>query len=277
MGQHETIVGGLVLVYVASYVYSLRTGTNKTRPGRHVLLVLGGALVVFPYLFQTSPAWYGVPMQLMVNVLVLVLDWFSFHEDKTRFSEENLCLTGPCRRNAMITGHLAHWGDVVGVALLLASNADPSKRPLIVPAFLVYGLVGSRLIHDVTKDGSVSDLRGVPDDGKCAQARIMRDGWRGCLNDLISVLGVMVAWQGLFACGDGRCRGLLAPLKVVRSSVTDAFEGAGTNRAKGMAAMRVALTLLTTAVPTYSNYVNTAAQHGQLFADTYGLPACFDD
>lgn len=271
------LAGSLVALLVGLYVHSLATDRNRAHPGQHVLLVIGGSLAVVPYVFLTSPAWYGLPMQLTANVLVLALDWFSFHEDKTRFSEADLCLTGPCRRNAAITGHLAHWGDVLGVALLLMTHVEaPEERrvvwPAIVAGALAYGAAGSRLVHRVTRDGSVSDLRGKTEAEKCAQARIMRDGWRGGLNDLITVLGIVVLWQALFTCGDGRCRGPLAPMKVVRATVTDAAREGDV-----LSWMRLALTVLSTVVPTYSNYVNTAAQHGRLPAATYGLPACFDD
>lgn len=273
----ERVAGGVVLLFVSLYVASLRTGRNRSHPGRHVRLVIGGSFVMVPYVFLTSPAWYSLPIQIAANTLVLLLDWFSFHEDKTRFSEADLCLTGPCRRNARITGHLAHWGDVVGVLLLLLLNTDRSNWPILVAAFATYGVVGSRFVEHMTRDGSVSDLRGMTESEKCAQARLMRDGWRGGLNDLITVLGVVVLWQTLFTCGDGRCEGLLAPLKVLRSTATDAFDGADTKGRKALSSMRLAFTALTTVVPTYSNYVNTAAQHGQLPAALYGLPACFDD
>lgn len=276
MGSEEIVAGGLVLIYASVYVYSLHSHTNMTHPTRHVLMVIGGSVVTIPYLFQTSSVWYSFPMQLMLNTLVLLLDWFSFHEDKRRFSERNLCWTGPCRRNAMITGHMAHWGNVVGVTTLLLSNTQLRRWPLIVPWFLAYGIVGSQFITHMTRDGSVSDLRGMSDDEKCAQARIMRDGWRGCMNDLISVLGVMVAWQALFTCGDGRCEGPFVHLSILRSMVTDAFDGVDTKGEKMLSSMRVASTIFSSVAPTYSNYVNTSAQHGHLSAQMYGLPKCFD-
>ena len=83
----EQVAGSLVLLFAGAYTYSLYANVNKRHPARHVLLVIGGSFVVVPYLFQTSPAWYGIPMQITANVAILLLDWFSFHEDKTRFSE----------------------------------------------------------------------------------------------------------------------------------------------------------------------------------------------
>lgn len=269
------VAGGLVIAFASLYIRSLQTHTNTSRPSQHTLLVIAGSIVVVPYVFLTSPSWYGFPMKLTVCTLTLLLDWFSFHEDKTRFSEEKICLTGSCRRNAMITGHLAHWGDVAGLAFLLI-GADRKSWPVIVAGLVTYGIVGSRFINRMTTDGSPSDLRGRTESTQCAHARIMRDGWRGTLNDLITFLGVAAAWQSLFTCGDGRCTGPMAPLKVVRSVVTDEFRDAVSRREKSLSAMRVVVSLLTTVIPTYSNYINTTAQHGQLFAELYKLPSCFD-
>lgn len=264
-----------MVAFASLYVRSLHTNTNSTNPSRHVLLVIAGSVVVVPYVFLTSPSWYGFPMQLTVGVMVLLLDWFSFHEDKTRFSEESICLTGPCRRNAMITGHLAHWGDVAGLVLLLIGS-DRKSWPAIVAGLVTYGIVGSRFIDRMTTDGSPSDLRGLTTEAQCRHARIMRDGWRGTLNDLITLLGVAAAWQSIFTCGDGRCSGPFAPLKIVRSVATDAFRDADTRCEKSISTMRVVVSLITTVIPTYSNYVNTTAQHGQLFAELYKLPPCFE-
>lgn len=175
----------------------------------------------------------------------------------------------------MITGHLAHWGDVAGVAMLLIANMDRKRWPVIVAGLVAYGIVGSLFIDEMTRDGSVSDLRDMTDEEKCRQARIMRDGWRGGLNDLITVLGVMVVWQTIFVCGDGRCEGLSAPIKLVRSIFADAFDDPKRNGIVSSA--RLLITLLTITVPTCANYVNTAAQHGQLASEVYGLPGCFDD
>ena len=177
----------------------------------------------------------------------------------------------------MITGHLAHWGDVVGLMLLLLLSTDRCNYPVIVAGFLVYGAVGSAVIHRMTKDGSISDLRNLSEEEKCKQSRIMTDGWRGALNDLITVLGVMVAWQALYTCGDGRCKGVTAPLKTVKSMFTDPFVDADTKRKKTLSTLRVVFTLATLIVPTYANFVNTAAQHGQLPSEVYDLPECFDD
>lgn len=177
----------------------------------------------------------------------------------------------------MLTGHLAHWGDVIGVALLIVTNtSNDRERAAIAIAAILYGLVGSIFINETTRDGSASDLRGRSEAEKCAQARIMTDGWRGGLNDLISVLGVLVAWQALFTCGDGRCKGPTAPIKVVLSVFTDAYSSARKSRRVAAAMGSVALTVATTLLPTYSNYVNTSGQHGQLRAADYDLPDCFD-
>ena len=91
----------------------------------------------------------------------------------------------------------------------------------------------------------------------------MRDAWRGGLNDLITVLGVVAVWQPLADCArDPECAaGYALPGRLPSPA----------------AAARALFTVATTLLPTYSNYVNTAAQHGQLRAADYGLPDCFDD
>ena len=205
----ERAAGAAVALVVGHEFASLATGMSVTHPRRHALLVIATSAVAAPLVLATSREWHGVPMQLAVAGAIAALDWFSFHEDKTRFSERPLCLLGNCRVNAMLTGALAHLGDVAGFLLLLwpatAGRARRADRLALAAAAAAYAVAGARVIHRATRAGSASDLRGRGG-GACREARIMRDAWRGGLNDLITVLGVVAVWQPLADCArDPEC------------------------------------------------------------------------
>ena len=125
--------GAAVALVVGHEFASLATGMSVTHPRRHALLVIATSAVAAPLVLATSREWHGVPMQLAVAGAIAALDWFSFHEDNTRFSERPLCLLGNCRVNAMLTGALAHLGDVAGFLLLLwpatAGRRAPRRPP----------------------------------------------------------------------------------------------------------------------------------------------------
>ena len=125
------VVGALAVIVAAGHAGSLFTGRSRTHPAQHVLGVLVLYAVFVPFVFRTSDHWYGAPMQLMVSLTVLALDWLSFHQDLSRFSEGETCLFGNCRFNARVTGHLAHWGDVAGVGFVVVPLLTrPSSRAL---------------------------------------------------------------------------------------------------------------------------------------------------
>jgi hypothetical protein len=116
---------------------------------------------------------------------------------------------------------------------------------------------------------------------KCKQARIMRDSWRGALNEVITLLGVMTVWQVMFevACVDDRCIGFAAPVNILKGFFADARKVKSVAGLKGyaLAALKLVATVAVTFVPTYANFVNTAEQHRQGSAADYDLPTCFDD
>ena len=259
----NTVAGTLVVLLLSGYVGSMMKGTNKTNPAEHILSLILGAAIATPFVFLTSDSWVGFPMQLVVAVIILLLDWISFHEDKTRFSEEEKCIFGNCRRNATITGHMAHWADVMGLWFLFYSNVKSVTLSfvLMTVAFLVYGCMGSLVIESMTGDGSESDLRELKtDEEKCRRARIMSDSWRGGVQDLITVLGVMAMWQVLFPYWKRDTSPFLyAPRDMAREMWS---EGRGSNRLLVVA--QICLICANTFVPTYLNYVVTAAQHGQI-------------
>lgn len=257
----ETVAGATVAVVVALYMRSVLLNEHRDSPEWHVGTLIAGSAIAAPLVLQTSSCWYSTPLQLMMATAIIPLDWLSFHEDKSRFSEENKCITGPCRRNAQITGHLAHWGDVLTLAMLLTSRMKGKAFVATVLGHIAYGIVGSVFIHEITRDGSASDLRGLTDKQKCEKARIMRDAWRGGLNDMITVMGVLTAWQTVYtSCENDDCVGVRGHLKA----------HFGGSYSSGV----VKAVLL--ALPTYSNYVNTVSQHGRLRANEYDLPDCLD-
>ncbi len=270
----------ILLVGIATFfqLASYYLGFNKTDSTRHTIFMMILWAYVVPFILRASKDCYGLSAQIMVAVLVTILDWFSFHEDMTRFSEEELCLFGNCRYNAQITGLLAHVADVITLILLVPETVDTHMEKMVIIGFLVvYGVIGSLFIDDMTVAGSVSDLRGKTEKEKCDQARIMRNGWRGALNDLITVLGIIATWQSIFSCKNERCDSYIFPFSIL-SGVFDGYDG----QQQGLLYLINIFKLLfidiaMTIIPNYTNYINTSHQHGLIDAETYKLPKCFDD
>jgi hypothetical protein len=276
--DYTTIVGALVGILVMFQVYSYVSGSSKRNPQTHTGgLILGYALVI-PYILRLSPDLYSQSMQVFVTLLIVVLDWFSFHEDKSRFSEEELCIFGNCRFNARVTGHLAHIVDTIAMGLMIIPLVDDQNtRYAICLGLFIYMLIGIKVIEDYTKDGSVSDLRGKTEDEKCRQARIMRDTWRGGLNDMITALGILLAWQSFFNCTDGRCDTKYFPVNQVGNMFTDLSKEHASKKLFMLTIARVIIIDFGMAiVPTYVNYINTSYQHGRISSEEYGIPSCFD-
>ena len=129
----------------------------------------------------------------------------------------------------------------------------------------------------MTKDGSVSDLRSKTEKEKCSQSRIMTNQWRGALNDIITVLGIMLAWQTFFTCDKGRCESRYFP----GNQVMGLFDGMKGSTSKTIWVLMLLKVLFIefgmVLIPTYANYINTSYQHGRMKAKDYGLPDCYDD
>jgi hypothetical protein len=270
-----TLIGAVILFQIYSYF----SGNSKSFPRLHTGgLILGYAFII-PYILRMSPDWTSYSMQLFITILIVVLDWFSFHEDKSRFSEEELCLFGNCRNNARITGHLAHVADAVSLGLLIVPFiADTKLKVLVTVGLIAYTLVGMKVIEDYTKDGSVSDLRGLSEEEKCKRSRIMGDSWRGALNDMITVLGILLAWQAFFSCNSGACNSNSFPF----NQVPKMWGGMNVSTESKLLFFVTVLKVLVidiglTVIPTYTNYINTYSQHGSLTSAEYGIPACFDN
>lgn len=271
----QEIIAVIVLIIISLHSGSLLTRQSRRNPMKHTLGIIVLYTMAFPFIFRTSEHWYGAPMQLMVAVMVTALDWLSFHEDPTRFSEADKCIFGNCRENARITGHIAHWADVAGIALILWPLLEYNMvRSIAMVSIAIYGTIGSAAIERTTRPGGDSDLEGKSEDEKCRRARIMSSVWRGGLNDFITALGVMAAWQSIFVCKQGRCTAQHFPLSLLSGHVRDLF----TNSPLAAVAIgRLVLSILTVVGPQYANFVNTSAQHGLLRAKDYDLPSCFDD
>jgi hypothetical protein len=270
------LVIGIVILF---QIYSYFSGNSKRFPRLHTGgLILGYAFII-PYILRMSPDWTSYSMQLFITILIVILDWFSFHEDKSRFSEEELCLFGNCRNNARITGHLAHVSDAVSLGLIIIPFiSDPKLKALVTVGLVAYTIVGMRVIEDYTKDGSVSDLRDMSEEEKCKRSRIMGDSWRGALNDLITVLGILLAWQAFFSCNSGACNSNSFPF----NQVPKMWDGINVSTESKLLFFVSVLKVIVldvgmTIIPTYTNYINTYSQHGSLSSEEYGLPDCFDN
>lgn len=270
------LVIGIVILF---QIYSYFSGNSKRFPRLHTGgLILGYAFII-PYILRMSPDWTSYSMQLFITILIVILDWFSFHEDKSRFSEEELCLFGNCRNNARITGHLAHVSDAVSLGLIIIPFiSDPKLMVLVTVGLVAYTIVGMKVIEDYTKDGSVSDLRELSEEEKCKRSRIMGDSWRGALNDLITVLGILLAWQAFFSCNSGACNSNSFPF----NQVPKMWEGIDVSTESKLLFFVSVLKVIVldvgmTIIPTYTNYINTYSQHGSLSSEEYGLPDCFDN
>lgn len=277
--KYTKTVGMLVGALVIFQMYSYVSGSSKKNPEYHTLGLIAGYTLVIPYILRLSPEWYSQPMQIFVTLMIVILDWFSFHEDKSRFSEEELCIFGNCRFNARVTGHLAHIIDAISVGLMIIPNVEDEKTVYaICLGLFVYMIVGIKVIEDYTKDGSLSDLREKKEDEKCLQARIMRDPWRGGLNDMITGLGILLAWQSFFSCDNDMCTSKFFPANQAKNLVVGIPKQETSKKLFMLSVARVVVLQIGMAiVPTYVNYINTSYQHGKISSEEYGIPSCFDD
>ena len=215
--------------------------------------MMGVYFAIIPFLLRTHDGWTSFPMKLLMCVLIVVLDWFSFHEDISRYSEEEICIFGNCRFNARITGHLAHWADVFAIGWLLKDEtSDMFEQAMLGIVLVIYGVLGSLGIEHYTRDGSDSDLRKGDH-----MPTIMPPIWRGALNDFLNVVLIITAWQSILMCRGGECRtekySSLFPLNQVWYNV---YRPKGAwNKTKGFVNVVFAV------APLAVSYINTTAQH----------------
>ena len=273
--NHEIIAGLLVLAIASIHVCSYYLEYSSKNPSNHTSLMILGYTILVPFVLRLSPVWYSYPMQIFVTLMIVLLDWFSLHEDKSRFSEKELCLFGNCRWNARITGHFAHIADTATLSLMLIPFIKSPKLKIIsTVGFLVYFLIGVSVIENMTKDGSQSDLRGKNEREKCRQARIMKDHWRGAINDLITCLGILLAWQSFLNCEKKSCSAKSFPLNQFSNLIDVQHSNSGTYAFMFTLAKLLIYDLGSIIVPTYTNYINTSFQHGLIDSKEYDIPDC---
>ena len=245
--------------------------------------------ILCPSIMQFFPESYGTTSQICLALTVLLLDWISLYEDKSRFSEEKICMFGNCRTNALITGVIAHLGDIIGLALLIygvfsSKETMINSKLLLIVVTLFYTIYGIFQIYKLTNDKSESDLRGLSDEEKCKRNRIMKDQYRGILNLVITFLGIFIGWQTIMETGNKFPNYSMNRHNYIYNSW---FKEIGkflknmtgeTNINQSRSAINIAKTIfviLSAVVPTYANKVNTAYQYS---ADSgeLKLPKCFD-
>ena len=171
--HHVAYAVGLIALAQTVVMY---LGIPMKSPKLYVISSIAVYGYIMPFLLRTDQCWTSFPMKLFVSIIILVLDWFSFHEDASRFSEEKVCIFGNCRFNARVTGHLAHWADVATIGVLMWPYVQTSHRNvmLLLGGLGIYGTIGSKVIEEYTKDDSESDIRVR---GKCrARGQSMHKG-----------------------------------------------------------------------------------------------------
>ena len=272
------VLYALSILQMLSYLFRI----SRKAPMVHTVGLILSYFLAIPFVLRNSPTWSSPEIQLLVTLIITALDWFSFHQDITRFSESEKCMFGNCRYNSQYTGIIAHVGDAISVvfaSLPLMGLLSFKHKMFFYVGMIIYVMMGMYVIRNMTKDGSGSDLRyfdkmkgkyvdSKSDAEKCGQVKIMKASWRGGLNDLITVLGILVAWQSFFDCGKARCNAKFFPFNQFKNLV----DASGNQFIK---ISRTVFMFLLAIVPTIANFVNTSAQHG-IKAGDYDLPLCLD-
>jgi len=275
-----------ILLIISPYVVYKFTRDEKEYSKKQTQIssyyVLSYILVFFivtPYMLQYFPQSYGLTSQIWVSILVLILDWVSLYEDKSRFSEANVCLFGNCRKNAMYTGVLAHLGDVIALVMMLYGlfNKEKSHKLIFSGIALFYTLYGTYFIYDFTKSRSESDLRGKSEEEKCKKNRIMNDKYRGILNMVITIFGVVAGWQSVMDAGNPT-----ASLKKNNIFVSwmyeliKFFKGMMNSQGSTVVNLLRSLFIIFIAIlPSLPNHINTSYQYAADPSELK-LPKCFD-
>ena len=288
----SSFIISILLIIFPNYIlkYFIKDDPKKFY-NYYVGLNIFAFFIINPWVMQMFPDSYTLTSQICFSVLVLVLDWLSLYEDKTRFSEENYCIFGNCRNNAMITGIIAHLADTIGLALSIYMILNESNniiknngKIILLLSTLLWSIFGIIVIVKFTMKGSESDLRGLSDDEKCKRNRIMIDLHRGVLNLVITFFGVFIGWQGVMELGNPKSVGEYSHISIAWIEEIWKFlkyiignnnlnsvknTSALVRMAKGMFVILVAI------IPTYTNHVNTSFQYYAPVEDLK-LPKCFD-
>lgn len=267
---------------------------------RYVWILILVFFLVIPWLLKKIPYSFSPTAQLSVAVMVTILDWISLHQDKTRYSEKDICLFGNCRKNALITGILAHVADVIGIAMIVMAfpNEFLPKVPIakILPAlsqgnveqkvsyFVFYTVLagytglGCWGIYEFLKDGGESDISNLSDSESCKKNDIMGDAYRGLLNTVITFFGVYMGWQAIFEFSKTQVTGQSFALSQWLEEIFKFLKSAFSSSEKQnilYKLLHALFVVIMAIVPTYLNQINTSYQYAAS-AKELGLPDCFD-
>ena len=287
-----TIILLIIPNFIFKHIFIPKSNTEErtSHAEYYVYFYIVLFFILCPSIMQFFPDSYGTTSQICLAFTVLLLDWVSLYEDKSRFSEEKICMFGNCRTNALITGIIAHLGDVIGLALLIYGvfssnqNGFNSKKIFLLVATLLYSINGVFQINQLTKNKSDSDLRGLSEDDKCKRNRIMKDKYRGVLNLGITFLGIFIGWQTIMETGNKFTSfSSSGPNYIYDSWYKEIMRfminmKGETNINQSRSFVNIAKTMfviLTAIVPTYANKINTSYQYSA-DSNELKLPNCFD-
>ena len=272
----------ILVLIVTTIIFKLNRKENDYSKKQQKLssyYVLSHIIIFFiitPFTLQYFPGLFSVSSQIWISVILLILDWVSLYEDKSRFSEAQICLLGNCRKNALYTGVLANLGDSLALFVLLYSVlGNKTSHKVVVSIFgLAYSLYGSYFIYNFTKDSSESDLRKVSEKDKCSKNRIMKDTYRGNINLVITILGVIAGWQSIMSTSprlkyNNIFTSWLYELMKIFKGNSNLQGSSYTNL------LRSTILIVIAIIPSLPNHINTAFQYT---ADPtlLKLPKCFD-
>lgn len=245
--QCPSVIPALALLVTVIMSSAYLAPINKGIPGGgwfFTLFHLVMGLTIIPYIIELIPMLAKPEWQLAVALFAATLGWVSLLEDKSRYSEDTtFCLTsalpeswslGTCRKNALVTGVLAHVADVIGIYLIgssLIENQSAQMYWLFRLIMFIYTVAGIYYIWKLTEDKGPSDIREytektvemddhftkLNDDylendpsnkeimdtyeelkNTKNQPRLWTDFNRGTLNLIITYLGMLAAWQVIF-------------------------------------------------------------------------------
>jgi hypothetical protein len=190
-------------------------------PNFYLNMWLAVFVVVSPWIIANYPSLITDNSQMMVAIVVLLLDWGSFIQDKTRFGEtvgtnekgevvsdktakgvtgscavntlgdtwdaympsmfKGMVTNMSCRDNAFWTGNLAHLSDIFGIYLIMRSTMSASGLASLNMVTGLYVIVGVLLISAYTANGGLGDLRNLTEEQKCKKTCQDGDSSWDCL------------------------------------------------------------------------------------------------
>jgi len=284
--MYPAILALLALPCTLAY---LKTGGLKLKGAlaqQLVLAYVGIFTVVTPYIMQVQSGTFHPLMIIFVAGTLIVLDFLSIYEDKSRFADnaQPICLldkiVGHCRNNALWTGLASHLIDtlVLWAAVNTILPKDPVARNSWKVACVAIAVLGSWYVHNLTKAGGPSDLRNMDDNEKCAKNRIMKDNERGMLNLLITFIAIVAGWQSImadtFAVNGPRDYGVFtAWVQYFVDFCRVITQGDAGIPSKVLSVVKAVAPAM---VGVFADYINTSFQFDSESSAALGLPACFD-